>query len=134
MDSELEWHLRAEELCFQEEEQRVAKSFVFNVIKSNLEISELFNNGSFWSSKSVNIIFRISDDDGVAFIAGKKLGKAHDRNFAKRRLRHLYRENRNLFSKKEVLLISKKSLLTEDFAKINQQIKRFRVREHAKYN
>ena len=83
---------------------------MFNTIKSSKEISELFHNGYFRSFKFFNLIYRNSEVTRVAFIAGKKLGKAHYRNYLKRRLRSLYSENFKYFENKEVLLIAKKNL------------------------
>lgn len=83
---------------------------MFNTIKSSKEISELFNNGNFRPLKFFNLIYRNSEFTRVAFIAGKRLGKAHYRNYLKRRLRSLYSENFKYFENKEVLLIAKKDL------------------------
>ena len=47
---------RVEDKFFQEEEQKDVKSSAFNVIKNSKEISDLFNQGNFWSSYALNII------------------------------------------------------------------------------
>lgn len=129
MDLDLEWQQKAEEQYFQEEEQRVVRNFVFNTIKSNKEISELFNSGTFWSSYALNIIYKASGQQRVAFIAGKKIGKAYKRNFLKRRLRHLYLNNIDLFQDMDVLLIAKQNLLEGNFYRINKNLKNFKCQK-----
>lgn len=93
---------------------------MFNVIKRNSEISELFNTGRYISTKTFSVIWINSEATKVAFIAGKKLGKAYIRNYYKRRLREIYRQNSDIFKNKKVLLIAKNSLLN---AKNNQVYK-----------
>lgn len=97
---------------------------MFNVIKNNSEISELFNTGSYISTKTFSVIWIKSESSQVAFIAGKKLGKAHIRNYCKRRLREIYRQNSVLFENKKVLLIARNALLNANNDQIYKGIKR----------
>ncbi len=126
MDLEQGCQQRVEDKFFQGEEQKDVKNSAFNVIKNSKDISDLFNQGNFWSSYALNIIYRDSSCSRVAFIAGKKIGKAHIRNFLKRRLRHLYSNNVELFNNKDVLFIAKKQLINSDFERTNKQIKKFK--------
>ncbi len=100
---------------------------MYKTIKDKNQISDLFNNGTFWHSRNFFIIYKSSEDQEVAYIAGKKLGKAHIRNFAKRRLRHLYFENQDLFEQKSALLVAKKGTLSADFYSLSKEIKRFKT-------
>lgn len=97
---------------------------MFNVIKSNSEISELFNTGRYISTKTFSVIWINSETTKVAFIAGKKLGKAHIRNYYKRRLREIYRQNSDTFKYKKVLLIARNSLLNAKNDQVYKGIKK----------
>ncbi len=100
---------------------------MFKTIKSNSKISELFRIGKLKQTKDILIYYKLSDnlDEGkVAFIAGKKLGKAPTRNYLKRRLRHLYLLNKDKFNDKQILLIAKKSLIKADFWKVNKDLEK----------
>ena len=100
---------------------------MFKVIKNNLDISRLFNSGRYISTKTFSVIWQDSDNTQVAFIAGKKLGKANKRNYCKRRLREIYRHNSNIFENKEVLLIARADLIN---AKNDQILKGINKVEH----
>lgn len=50
----------------------------------------------------------------------KKIGKAHARNFIKRRARHLCRKHAALISRLQIVLIAKPPFATDDFAKVEK--------------
>ena len=114
---------------------------MLDTIKSNNEISELFSSGRRISSKYVNFIYldkgRLNkssckhDHSGrVAFIAGKKNGGAVWRNSAKRRLREIYRINKEKLSGFDVLMIAKSSIMQASFDNVlsdcNDSLRRFK--------
>lgn len=99
---------------------------MFNVIKKSEEISALFNSGKYISLKYFTIIWEECENTRVAFIAGKKLGGAVKRNFLKRRLRSLYRENFEIFQNKKVLLLAKQRLLTANYLEAENDLKRIK--------
>lgn len=95
-----------------------------NVIKKSEVISELFNTGNYISTKTFSVIWINNNTSQVAFIAGKKLGKAHIRNYCKRRLREIYRQNKELFKHKKVLLIARNGLLGSNEDQIEEGLQK----------
>lgn len=108
-----------------------------NTIKSNLEISDIFNKGVRHNTPSVIFIVLKKHDENcdrannsggrVAFIAGKKSGNAVWRNGAKRRMREIYKQMGGTggdFSNLDILFVAKKNILERDFWKIVEECKR----------
>lgn len=106
-------------------------------IKSNTDISRLFAIGKRYSNKYVTVLvanikdteFKGKDDDKrgpcgrVAFIAGKKNGNAVWRNSAKRRLREIYKGNKDLLNGFAILLIAKPMLLNDSYSTVSNTCK-----------
>jgi ribonuclease P protein component len=59
----------------------------------------------------------------VAFIASKKVGKAHQRNFAKRRMRSLFLQHIDLLESGFYVFVAKGAILDEDFSKLQKSAK-----------
>jgi len=103
-----------------------------NTIKSKERITWLFNHGSryadtgFFSLYSTwsNADKKDSVSGRVAYIAGKKLGTAPERNTAKRRLREAARAAGAPWSGHDVVLVAQKSIFKADFAEIVLALKR----------
>ncbi|MCF0232296.1 MAG: ribonuclease P protein component [Enterococcus sp.] len=89
------------------------------LIKSKDQISELFKTGQFIKEKNLSIIYKNDQEEGVAFIAGKKLGNAVWRNKAKRRMRELVRINDFNSKDKKLLLIANKNTTKCKFSELN---------------
>ena len=89
------------------------------LIKSKDQISELFKTGQFIKEKNLSIIYKNDQEEGVAFIAGKKLGNAVWRNKAKRRMRELVRINDFNSKDKKLLLIANKNTTECKFSELN---------------
>lgn len=107
---------------------------MLETIKSNSDISNLFASGKRYSNKYVTFIatrirdtFSESKDDikhgpcgRVAFIAGKKYGNSVWRNSAKRRLREIYKSNKEFFVDFDVLLIAKSTIMKDSFLTVSE--------------
>ncbi|MCD8316070.1 MAG: ribonuclease P protein component [Eggerthellaceae bacterium] len=100
-----------------------------DTIKSSRQISSLFANGKRLHTPYITLIFdtRGSDtaiDDGhdqcgrVAFIAGKKQGKAVWRNRAKRRMRAICADLGGPWHNLDVIFLAKPSVTDETYSKV----------------
>lgn len=58
----------------------------------------------------------------VGLTVSKKVGKAHDRNLVKRRLRHLLRTHKHLFSARDVVLIVKPGAAERSFEELSRSL------------
>lgn len=109
-------------------------------IKSKGEIDSLFHIGSRINEKGFLIIYCESLQRGsegrVAFIAGKKLGNAPQRSYAKRVLRHISRENGFPLQGLDVVFVAKRRLfdmdhkqLSDDLGRVKSNLLRFSDKE-----
>ena len=102
-----------------------------NTIKSKAEIERIFHAGHRYSSRSIVIIALQSEERGhcgrVAFIAGKKLGNAPKRNYAKRVLRQIENEISNDSLKGrgiDLVFMAKKGIFEEDYKAVKKECSR----------
>lgn len=58
----------------------------------------------------------------VGFTVSKKVGKAHERNLVKRRLRHLMRQRKDRFAAYDVVVIARASALAISFEELSRQL------------
>lgn len=58
----------------------------------------------------------------VGFTVSKKVGKAHERNLVKRRLRHLMRQQKERFAAHDVVVIARASALEISFEELSRQL------------
>lgn len=78
------------------------------IIKSSAEIREVLQEGTRLSGKTINIFFKMSDEDKFAVLVPKRIGHAVKRNRMKRITREIYRKNPPWFSGKKVIFFIKK--------------------------
>ena len=57
----------------------------------------------------------------VGLTVSKAVGKSHDRNLVKRRLRHLLRENRSVFLHRDLVIVAQPGSASMPFSEIRDQ-------------
>ncbi len=62
------------------------------------------------------LFYQESQENLVGFTASKKVGNAVARNFSKRRLRALFREDSQNLKSGKFILVAKRKILEENFA------------------
>lgn len=73
---------------------------MINTIKKRSGFSKIKNNGISAKTKSLVVLcMKTHEEEGVGFIASKRVGCSVLRNKAKRRLRHLVKEYESMFPK-----------------------------------
>lgn len=101
-------------------------------IKTKGEIDALFLNGTKVNGKGFLLIFIETSERGskgrVAFIAGKKLGSAPRRNYAKRVMRHVAHENGFPIPGIDVIFVAKKQLFDMEHSDVVSDLKRISSR------
>ncbi len=114
--------------------ERDARSFASSfaeqmkgTIKSKGEIDFLFKNGEKVNTKTLIIIAGKNEQRGrfgrVAFVAGKKIGNAPTRNYAKRLLRHAARDVKLPQDGMDIILVAKKRLVGTRFDLIVEDLR-----------
>lgn len=100
-----------------------------HTIKSNLEVNSLFREAE--RSVQKNLIVLIAEEiperdhtGRVAYLAGRRLGSAPERNRAKRRLRTAARLEGAPWEGLRVVLVAREACLDAEFARIRQDIQR----------
>ena len=94
-----------------------------NRIKKKNHFQLVFDKGQRIENGLVRVYFfpKTEHAGGVAFVAGKKIGKAVFRSECKRRLRELYRLNQHRISPQfEMILMAKKSLMKYSYSQANK--------------
>ena len=91
-----------------------------NTIKSKSDIEDLFGNGRRFKSKGVIIIVAPTKEGRgqlgrVAFVAGKKLGSAPKRNYAKRVMRQICSEIGGSWPGLDVVFMARNPLFDMDY-------------------
>ena len=91
-----------------------------NTVKSKTDIEDLFNNGARVKTRGVVVIAGPAKEGRgqhgrVAFIAGKKLGTAPQRSYAKRVMRHIAQELGGPWNGFDVVFLARKPILDMQF-------------------
>jgi ribonuclease P protein component len=71
-----------------------------------------------WHTPFFVLFYRKSAENGVGFVAGKKVGKAVQRNRAKRRLRALFLTLMDRELSGQFIWVAKPAIVTADFASV----------------
>lgn len=100
-------------------------------VKSKAEIDSLFKTGRRYKARGLILITNPTPEQRgprgrVAFIAGKKLGKAPVRNKAKRLLRHAVARAGGAVPGMDMVFVAQGRLLTMDFDRIEEECARLR--------
>ena len=98
-------------------------------IKSKTDIERLFSEGRRFNTRSVVIIAMKREgkrdlDGRVAYIAGKKLGNAPQRNYAKRVMRQMVREIEIRREDIDLVFMARKPLLDANYNDIKEDCRR----------
>ena len=83
-------------------------------IRKKKDFADLYRNGGCYRGPDFHLIFRPSPTGyaRMSAVASRKVGNAVDRSRARRRVRELFRRNKELLSEPlDMLMIAKKSLL-----------------------
>jgi ribonuclease P protein component len=80
------------------------------ILRRRLEITHIFDTGTFDRRQGLTLIFKESEQSMVGFFVSKRSGKAHERNKIKRWLREIYRCNKSHFKGFTVIFLVQKPL------------------------
>ena len=99
-----------------------------HTVKSSAEVQELFASGKRIKTRGFIIIYSSNmgrDLDGrAAFIAGKKLGSAPKRSYAKRVMRHIALELGNKWPGYDLIFVAKPAIFDLRFAEMLDECER----------
>jgi ribonuclease P protein component len=84
----------------------------------------LFKQGRSFHADAFVCFFQSAENPEVAFVASKKVGNAVKRNFARRRLRELFRAEAPAAPKGRYALVAKKPIAEADFGALRGQFSR----------
>lgn len=101
-------------------------------IRSNHDINLIFREGKRINSRYFNLTYTKNpyEYSRFAIIVGKKLGKAHERNYIKRIFREIIRDERKRMSGgNDILIFPKKEIKEIDFHTIKEIFKNLILRE-----
>jgi len=76
----------------------------------------IYRSAKRWHRDGFVLFYQESPENLVGFTASKKVGNAVARNFSKRRLRVLFREDSKLLKSGKFILVAKRKILEENFA------------------
>ena len=85
-------------------------------MKQTADFQRIYKSAKRWHKNSFVLFYLGAKDSLVGYTASKKVGNAVERNFSKRRLRALFRENLNLLKSGKFILVAKRKILEENFA------------------
>jgi ribonuclease P protein component len=83
-------------------------------LKGKQVFTRLFKKGTRFRGNNLTIIYLLSEEPSVGFVASKRVGGAVQRNRTKRLLREAYRMNKGLFAGLEVVLYAFGPLTIKD--------------------
>lgn len=66
----------------------------------------------------------LNTEGRLGLTVSKAVGKAHVRNLVKRRLRHILRENRTLFSSHDLVVVAQPSIVSISFEELQTELLR----------
>ena len=96
-----------------------------NRLKKRKEFAYLYNNGTAKHSSHLTLVYIPTKHRPlkIGFSISKKIGKAHDRNLIKRRLRAIVREYVNILPDNyNMVFIAKGGILDISFAELKSQV------------
>ncbi|TQR34679.1 ribonuclease P protein component [Campylobacter sp. MIT 99-7217] len=87
------------------------------------DFSKLYKQGKRWYCEGINVIFLEANELKMSVIASKKVGRAVDRNRAKRLMREAFFKVENLITRGYYVLIAKNDILDLDFCQLEKNLK-----------
>lgn len=108
------------------DDERLGKSII---IRSQSEFGELFRTGKRAYGKYIFMIYKPYSEFQeakipcrIAFVCGKRIGKAVTRNLYKRRLREIFRKNKSLFFYFRVLIVAQAAIIDSDYEALSADV------------
>jgi ribonuclease P protein component len=97
---------------------------IFASMNNSRVFSALFRQGRSFHSDSFVCFFQSADKNEAGFVASKKVGNAVARNFARRRLREIFRAESDALPSGRYALVAKKPIVEIDFGLLKGQFSR----------
>lgn len=92
-------------------------------LKKRFEFLYLQRYGIRFKTSNVVLIFGSFRSQGrVGFTVSKKIGKAHTRNFIKRRLKHIVRNNSFIYKNRDLVVLPLVKSVTSSFEELRRDI------------
>ncbi|MGP1450351.1 MAG: ribonuclease P protein component [Wolinella sp.] len=85
-------------------------------LKQSRDFDSIYSRGAKWHTPSFIVFFRTGSECRVGFTVSKKVGNAVERNFARRRLRVLYKRCSQLLKTGTVVVVAKNQILETSFS------------------
>jgi len=101
-------------------------------LRTNREIREAYAEDRRHVARAFVLFFRSGEGAAkrLGVVASKKVGNAPERARAKRRLRELFRRNRDAFAgSDDVVLVARRAILTSPFPKLVKDLRRIAAEE-----
>ncbi|MDR1451449.1 MAG: ribonuclease P protein component [Helicobacteraceae bacterium] len=97
---------------------------IFASMKSSQVFGMLFKRGKSFHADAFVCFFQSAEEPEVGFVASKKVGNAVKRNYARRRLREIFRAESRAAPPGRYALVAKKPVTEIDFGAIREQFGR----------
>lgn len=94
----------------------------FASIKDDKEFARLYKEARKWYCEVGVIFYQSSEENKIAVIASKKVGKAVARNRAKRLLRVVFFQMQDRLKSGKYILVAKSELLSVSFLKLQKNL------------